>query len=226
MGVKYGKLSCCVFLVVLISLVSFGVLWAQELLGKEEVIVFKFNNKTKVGGKELGMRVAAELKNKLTAYDKYAVITFDPFAAAVKRAIEEKLLSEQYDLAEPFDETAAIKIGKVLGLQYGIIGSIDDYKIVKERNVAEVTLSFTMYNISTEAVKSSGQVVGAAKGLLLRSEEEILKAAVDDATRRAVFDILGIQIQVPTTELKAPAKPRNPLVALLGFALFLALLGK
>jgi hypothetical protein len=195
------------------------------------VLVLTLENKSEFGGDELAQRVTDALIVALEASDRAAPVRLVEDSPSLKRAVDvERTLSKQ-DLRPPWDAAKAARVGKVLGVETVLIGSIDKYSYDAKAKIAEIILTVQQVEVSApEAPKPivvngvSSKRVGAVQQTLLTNE------AIDNAAAKIAQTITGaapIAKQAPP-KAEGARKERNKkwLLPALAVVALIAVLGR
>jgi curli biogenesis system outer membrane secretion channel CsgG len=92
---------------------------SAPVLAKTRIAVMDFDNKTPHGGWRIGHGASDMLATELVKLKKYSVIERDKLASILKE--------QDLGASGRIDPTTAVKIGKVLGVDYIVTGSVTEY---------------------------------------------------------------------------------------------------
>lgn len=166
---------------------------------KSTIVVMDFQNKSKIGGFVLGSGASDMLTTALVKTRKFDVIERDK----LKSLLKEQQLGE----SGLVDSSRASKLGKLLGAQYVVVGSITEYGMSKQSGgVAGISGSKTIYrtavdvriidtttgkiiyaeNGNGEESSSSANIMGLAGG---GSEESFNEKKGNESLRKAINDV-------------------------------------
>jgi curli biogenesis system outer membrane secretion channel CsgG len=92
---------------------------SAPVLAKTRIAVMDFDNKTPHGGWRIGRGASDMLATELVKLKKYSVIERDKLASILKE--------QDLGASGRIDPATAVKIGKVLGVDYIVTGSVTEY---------------------------------------------------------------------------------------------------
>jgi len=211
------RLAASVAIMTITALVSplFGsvAVLAQPMMnGKSSVVAFPFENTTGKGSEQLGPSLSVAIRSNLAQY--YSVFAYSPKSPSVERAISENRLTRQ-DIAPPFDNDKAIKIGKEMGADAVMVGSIDEITYDPNARSASVTVSAQLLDTKGGTPIKSAAVTGRSKEGAQTADEGVLMAQALDDVITKLSEALGVPkvVVAPTEPVKekkvAPAKGRR-----------------
>jgi len=182
---------------------------------RAKVVVLPLANNTQVGGAELATRVQQALQTTLAASDRATMISLRASSPAVRRAIsiEKTLEPSDLDITPPANRSQAERIGRALGADMVLWGSVEEY--TSDAKTKQVTIGLSIYKLDlrTDQVNAiavagkSAEKVGFAGG-----EGPLMNEAIDSAVLQAAQQALGIGIvagQKPTAPTPAPTIKRK-----------------
>ena len=182
---------------------------------RAKVVVLPLANNTQVGGAELATRVQQALQTTLAASDRATMISLRASSPAVRRAIsiEKTLEPSDLDITPPANRAQAERIGRALGADVVLWGSVEEY--TSDAKTKQVTIGLSIYKLDlrTDQVNAiavagkSAEKVGFAGG-----EGPLMNEAIDSAVLQAAQQALGIGIvagQKPTAPTPAPTIRRK-----------------
>lgn len=173
------------------------------------LVVFPFDNTTSAGGKELGTSVASAVRSWLGLSSSYSPAVFSVNNSTIQRAKQEKRVDDA-ELMGPFDSAKSLKLGKELGAQLVLIGSIDDYKYDSAAKDVQVTLTAQLFNVKTGEEVKTVALTGTGKGIPGATDESTLAGkAVEDAVGKAVRSIAMVDSSPTITAKAAPKKSKS-----------------
>jgi len=173
-----------------------------------KVIVLPLANNTKVGAAELADRVHRALQTTLAASDRVSIISLRMSSPAVRRAldIEKTLEPSDLDLKPPVSRAQAERIGRALGADIVLWGSVEEYTYDQKNKQVTLGLSVSKLDLHSGQVsviavtgKSSAKV-GFAGG-----EGPLMTEAIDDAVGQVTRDVLGVAVAARAGAPTAPA---------------------
>jgi hypothetical protein len=164
-------------------------------VAKAKVVVLPLANNTKVGGTELAQRVQNALQLSLVATDRATIMSLRPSAPAVRRAIEIDKTLEPSDLEikPPVSRSQAEKIGRALGADMVLWGSIEEYNSDQRAKQVTIGLSIQKLDLRSDQVNAIA-VTGksAAKVGFEGGEGALISEAIDNAVSQVVEQALGV----------------------------------
>lgn len=165
---------------------------------KSTIVVMNMQNKTKIGGIALGDGASDMMTTALVKTRKFDVIEREK----LKSILKEQKLGE----TGLVDQSRAAQMGKLLGAQFVVVGSITEYGMSKQSGgVAGISGSKTIYRTSVdiriidattgkivyaengngEESSSSANILGLAGG---GSEEAFNEKKANESLRKAIYD--------------------------------------
>ncbi|MCG6971492.1 MAG: CsgG/HfaB family protein [Gammaproteobacteria bacterium] len=102
-----------------LSLLSLSFVFVSPVAAKTRVAVMDFDNKTPHGGWRIGRGASDMLATELVKLKKYSVIERDKLASILKE--------QDLGASGRIDPATAVKIGKVLGVDFIVTGSVTEY---------------------------------------------------------------------------------------------------
>lgn len=142
------------------------------------VVVFPFDQVglSKVP-ETLGADMASALRTTLGGHAKCFLYLYSSKLAPVTRAKSDQELKTNEDVA-PFteDKTKALKLARLLGADYYLAGSIDDYMMDTAAKAAQMTVSVDLVNAKTGKLVKTVLVTGRTPDSSTRSEEDEARA--------------------------------------------------
>lgn len=218
-------------LLVAAMMMPLGLLPVSAAPQRTGVLVLTLENKSEFGGDELAQRVSDALIVALEASDRAAPVRLAEDSPSLKRAVDvERTLSKQ-DLRPPWDAAKAARVGKVLGVETVLIGTIDKYSYDAKAKTAEIILSVQQVDVAApEAPKPivvngvSSKRVGAVQQTLLTNE------AIDNAAAKIAQTITGaapiVKQAPPKAAVAKKEKNKKWLLPALAVVALIALLGR
>jgi len=168
------------------------------------VLVLTFENKSGVGGPEMADRVTDEVVIALGETGRAAPARLDPDSPSVKRAVEVERTLQKRDLLPPWDARKAAALGKVLGVESVLIGTVDQYSFDAKARKAQVILTVQRVQVAAPEVPVPIAVNGASVTKVGAVQEgPLLNEAIADAASKLAQAVTGA---APTAK-QAPAKP-------------------
>ncbi len=153
------------------------------------LLVLPFDKTVPAGPDSLGMDTAVAVKSALDGKDRYFPISFNSKLPSVQRAISDGTLAKK-DADGPFseDKPLAAKIGRAVGAEVVVTGSIEDIKIDLPNNSAEIKLNVHLVSAETGEVINTITISGknSVKPETPDEESLISLAAGDAAVKLAV----------------------------------------
>jgi hypothetical protein len=104
------------------------------------------------------------IRDGLISSGRYDVVEMNIHNASVQRALQEQKLTEA-DLAGAIDTTPAgaakaQKLAAYMGVPYAMIGSIDRFQMLKQKNQAELTATLQLIDVNTSKVRNTFSSTG------------------------------------------------------------------
>lgn len=195
--------------------------------------VLPFDNKAQAGGDTLGRDLAVALKTALEGSGKFYLIGFSDRLPSIQRAIAEGAISKR-DAEGPFagDKTLAARVGRAMGAEAVVVGSVDEVKVDVPGGAAEVTASVDVIDVQSGNVlrsavlsgKNPTKPEGADESALvsLAAGDLAAKTAADIVTESSQGKLSTLIKPVPSAE---PAKKKSKKSSWLLIALVLAAVG-
>lgn len=189
----FSLIATVLAVAMVIPLAASVALAAQAPVGDTtSLVIFPYENTTSAGGKEIGGDVAAAVRSWLGFTSAYSSVVFSPKAPSMERATREKRV-EPADLEGPFDKDKALKLGKELGAEMVLIGSIDDYNYNATEKTVDVTLTTQLYKVKTGDEVKTVALTGKGKAAPGGADESILAGkAIEDAVGQTVKSFGGV----------------------------------
>jgi hypothetical protein len=181
---------------------------AQDVMnGWSSVVAFPFENTTGKGGEQLGAALSSAIRTNLA--QQYAVFAFNPRSPSVERAISENRLSRQ-EVAPPFDTDKAIKVGKEMGADLVMVGSIDEITYDPNARTSSLTVTVQMIDTRTGTPVKTTAVTGRSReGAQTADEGALLAQAIEDVIGK-ITEGMGVTktgaVKEPAKEVKAQEK--------------------
>ncbi|UCH35273.1 MAG: Ig-like domain-containing protein [Armatimonadota bacterium] len=176
--------------------------------GRVKVVALPLANNTEVGGDELAGRVHQALQLTLAASDRASLINLRPSSPAVRRAMDVEMTLDpgDLDIVPPANRSQAERIGRALGADIVLWGSIDEYTWDEAGKQVTIGLSIQKLDLAAEQV-STVALTGksAAKVGFDAGEGPLMTEAIDDAVTQVVQQVLGVSIVAAPRE--RPAAP-------------------
>jgi hypothetical protein len=168
------------------------------------VLVLTFDNKSGVGGDEMAQRVTDEVVIALGDTGRAAPTRLDPDSPSVKRAVDVERTLQKQDLQPPWDARKAAALGKVLGVESVLIGTVDQYSFDAKARKAQVILTVQRVQVAAPETPVPIAVNGASVTKVGAVQEgPLLNEAIADAASKLAQAVTGT---APTTK-QAPQKP-------------------
>ncbi len=156
-----------------LALIIGSVLLAKD--AKPTIAVMDFKNKTGHGGWELGSGAADMLTTQLFKIRKFSVVERDKLKSVMK---------EQNIGATGLVDSKAAEIGKLIGAQYIVVGSVTEYGVSKSRGGAVgISGSKTEYKTTVDV-----RIVNAATGEVVFADSG---SGSESSSSASVFGIGG-----------------------------------
>ncbi|MCC6444049.1 MAG: hypothetical protein IT210_11420 [Armatimonadetes bacterium] len=199
------RMAATVAIMTIIALVSplvgSVVVMAQPMMnGGPSVVAFPFENTTGKGTDQLGSSLSAAIRATLS--QQYAVYGFNPKSPSVERAVSENRLTRQ-DIAPPFDTDKAVKIGKEMGADLVMVGSIDEITYDPNAKTSSLTVTVQLVDVKTGTPAKTTAVTGRSKEGAQSADEGALMA-------QALDDVIAKTTQALGVEKAAPAPGEQP----------------
>jgi hypothetical protein len=207
-GLVYG-------LVLAVALPGFAwsVATAQADPARVKVIILPLANNTQVGGPELASRVYDALRTTLAASDRATIIGLRLSSPPVRRAIniDKTLDPSDLDIKPPANRAQAERIGRALGADLVLWGSIEEY--TRDAKAKQVTVGLSIYKLDLRADQVNAIAVtgkNAAKVGFEGGEGPLMNEAIDAAVLQVAQQALGAGIVTgPKRPAPAPAITRK-----------------
>ena len=171
--------------------------------------VLPFDKTAQGGSDTLGTDLAAAVKASLEATGKFYVIGFSQRLPSIQRAMSERAISEK-DAEGPFSEDKALiaRVGKAMGAEAALAGSIQQINIDAANGVAEISANIQLVDtqsgeaLNTIAVqgKNPTKPEGAA-------ETELVSLAAGDVAGKIAAEVAK---ESKLTSLQATATAAVP----------------
>lgn len=144
-------------------------------------------------------RLSEILNDGLSQSRRFNPIWFDSKIPTLKRAVEERKITEQ-ELSEPFDTTVegrtrACRLAQLLNAQIAVIGSVDAYEFREADSEVELTVTVQLIDVLTtkfNTITASGHGKAVEPGL---EEVDIANLAVYDVADKLLRDMVTISPQ-------------------------------
>jgi len=172
------------------------------------VLVAPLENKTPTGGDELAQRVTHAIKTALDASGRAAVVSTSETSPSVKRAIEQGRKISADDVRPPWDADKARRVGRELGADIALLGTIDEYAYDEGAKRVTISLSIQRLDVSTEDPPVSIGVTGrsADKPRPPAKEGTLMAEALDDAAVKVAEAVVGGGVVVKPAAKEKPAR--------------------
>lgn len=206
---------------------------------KPTVVVFPFDTQSVNASETLGADIAASVKATLGASGKYDVITYSERLPSIQRAVAEQVVKKE-DVGGPFgteksQKDRAVRIAELMGVNVAVVGTVDDYKLDSTKNVAELTATVQIIDMSNKSVLNTLAVTGKSPdNPKSTAEAELVALAAGDMVTKIAAGMLpeGTQIikvngNTGPAPVTVPATPKKKskswlLALLLGVGLAVA----
>jgi hypothetical protein len=190
------------------------------------VLVLTFDNKSGVGGDEMAQRVTDEVVIALGDTGRAAPTRLDPDSPSVKRAVDVERTLQKQDLQPPWDARKAAALGKVLGVESVLIGTIDQYSFDAKARKAQVILTVQRVQVAAPETPVPIAVNGASVTKVGAVQEgPLLNEAIADAAAKLAQAVTGAPPK-PAPTKPSVSKRRNWLPIALAAVLGILVLGR
>ena len=180
--------------------------------------VLPFDKKAQGGTDDMGRELAAAVKASLEVTGKFYVVGFSDRLPSIQRAVAEGTLSKR-EVEGPFagDKAVAARIGRALGANVVVTGSIDEIKTDLPNSSVEITANVQMIDVqNAEVLKSvvlTGMNTTKPEGA---PEDQLVSLAMLDLAGKITKEVVGdakggalasVEKQMPVAP--APAKKKS-----------------
>lgn len=212
------RLSLAIAVVMVMSLVPVTLGPAFGDGASKSVLVFTLDNAAEGAPADIGRSAATALSLAISDLPGFEAVQFSTTSATVRRAVSEGRL-RQIDIEdESRDLGSSLTIGKALGVDYILVGSVRSLERRDDPTSIDVMLSGQVYDVAASVDPDTGEPVaepkvdtafGASGSSMARtrytgSDLPLIREALDDAAAKAAQALAG---RVP--EDAVTAKPRK-----------------
>lgn len=211
------RLSLAIAVVMVLSLVpvSFGPAFGDG--AKKSVLVFPLTNAAEGAPADVGRSAATALALAISDLPGFEAVQFSTTSATVRRAVSEGRL-RQIDIEdENRDLGSSLIIGKALGVDYILIGTVQSLVEHEDPMSVDVMLSGQVYDVAASVDADTGEPLaepkvdrafGTTGSSLARARYTgsvlpLIREALDDAAAKAAQALIG---RVPEGAVTAKAK--------------------
>lgn len=153
----------------------------------------------------LGQNMTRAVTSSLRSVGGYDVYQYSSGSAPIVRAVEEGRL-RQADVTPPFeDTTVVVRMAREMGVDYVLVGIIEDYSYNPSASQASVSVSAQWVEVKTGAILKSVAISAEASG----TPEEVEGRLASEAANRLLRELaLSVAQVAPTPTPSAEPKPR------------------
>lgn len=176
------------------------------------VLVVPLENKTQTGGDELAARVTDAVKMALEGSGRAAVVAASESSPSAKRAVEQERTLSAEDLRPPWDAEKARRVGRALGADVALMGTIEEYSFDEAAKRVTIALSIQRIDVNSEQAPVSIGVTGrsADRPRPPAKEGTLMAEALDDVAVKVAEAVVGGGAVAKVAEKpKAPRKSRT-----------------
>jgi len=162
-----------------------------EAQPKVTLAVLPFDKTVEGGDETLGADMSAAVKSSLEATGKFYVVGFSERLPSIQRAISEGIISKK-DIEGEFstDKAIAARVGRAMGADAALVGSISQIKTDAQNGVAEVTVAVQLVEAQNGKLLNSivlqGRNPTKPEGA---SEAELVSLAAGDAATKIATEV-------------------------------------